>query len=600
MQDGAAEGGEQMKRTIRIFLLLLILIPYRAAFAQVDIVGDWGHTDFQITTGAFGEDAQDRGTGPDPGNFLGLPVNEAGLSRAETWTASLITVPEHQCEPHPGPYAIWGPGTMTIDKEFDRDTRQLVAYHLDGTYGIDRTVWMDGRPHPSEDALHTYEGFSTGSWVGDALRVETTHLKESWLRRNGVQLSERARMVEYFARHDNYLTIIMMFDDPVYLSEPMIRTTEYVLNERPPARLGRFGFLGDEPVFFKCFPAEELGGDKHRVPHFLPGASPFVKEFAQSKGIPESTVRAGARAIYPEYMQELAKPAGPASVPLPRPPAADQRNAANTGVHSMHVQGDVWMIMGAGGNIAVQVGSEGVLVVDTGLEQMAESVLAEIRKIAGGKPIRFIINTHWHPDHTGGNVKLSGPPQQRQKAAIFAHEDVLLQLTERKMPASNLTMDTFFGESKEMYFNGEGIQIIHVPSAHTNTDSMVYFRKSDVLVGGDILVNTSYPVFNPDEGGSLNGSLDALNRILDITIAEFRQQGGTMVIPGHGRVYDEADVRDYRNMVAIVRDRIQNSITKGRTLEQIKAESPTLDYDALWGTNTDRFIEAAYRSLTAK
>src|SRR4030095_16118945 len=158
------------------------------------------------------------------------------------------------------------------------------------------------------------------------------------------------------------------------------------------------------------------------------------------KGIPESTVRSGARAMYPEYTQELAKPAGPASIPLPRSPAAHKPPAPP--VHSMHVQGGVWMIMGVGGNVAVQVGTEGVLVVDTGLEQMADSTLAEIRKIAGSKPIRYLINTHWHADHTGGDVKISAPPQQRQKAAIFAHEDVALQLAERKMPASELTMDT--------------------------------------------------------------------------------------------------------------------------------------------------------------
>jgi glyoxylase-like metal-dependent hydrolase (beta-lactamase superfamily II) len=191
---------------------------------------------------------------------------------------------------------------------------------------------------------------------------------------------------------------------------------------------------------------------------------------------------------------------------------------------------------------------------------------------------------------------------QDQHAAVIAHENVPLHLNERNMSASSITMDTFFGDSKVIYFNDEPIEIIHVPSAHGDSDVLVFFRKSDVVSTGDMLVNTSYPLIDLENGGSLSGFIHALNRVIDITIPKYRQQGGTLVIPGHGRIYDEDDVVQYRDMLPIVRDRIQDSIRKGRTLEQVRAERPTLDYDGLYGATTgpwttQMFIEAAFRSL---
>jgi glyoxylase-like metal-dependent hydrolase (beta-lactamase superfamily II) len=169
-------------------------------------------------------------------------------------------------------------------------------------------------------------------------------------------------------------------------------------------------------------------------------------------------------------------------------------------------------------------------------------------------------------------------------------------------PFRALPTDTYFGEEKDLYFNGEGIQLLHQPVAHSDGDSVIFFRKSDVVVTGDIFLTTTYPVIDIARGGSINGVVDALNRILDITIPKEKQEGGTMVIPGHGRLCDEADVVEYRDMLTIIRDRIQDMVRKGMSLEQVKAARPTTDYDGRYGRDAswtkDMFVEAVYRSLT--
>jgi glyoxylase-like metal-dependent hydrolase (beta-lactamase superfamily II) len=585
-----------MKKNIFVLLLLLALVQVPSAFAQLDLAGEWEHP------GLFGqEDFIDRGEGPEVGDYLGLPLNEAGLKKAETFSGSWLSVPEHQCTPHPATYQTWGPNTLVINKEYDRVSRTVIALRLDGTYGLDRIVWMDGRPHPSDDALHTFQGFSTGHWEGDTLVVETSHLKMGWHRRNGTATSERARMVEYYTRYDKYLMVITVVDDPVYLTEPFIRTTEYALTERPVPVIGFPLTRNDGPIFYKCFPAEETTVDKYHVPHYLPGTNTLLDEFSEKYKVPRWTLDSGTVSMYPEFAERLKRPAGADA--RVRPAANVPRPQAPQGIRSMHVKGKVWTVMGGGGNVTVQVGDEGVLLVDTGTEQMADAIRAEIRKIAGDKPIRYVINTHWHADHTGGNAKLAQEPKQR--AAILNHENVGLRLIEAKSPVGSLVMDTFYGQSKDIYFNGEAIEIIHVPSAHTDGDSIVFFRGSDVVSAGDVIATGNLPIFFLKEGGSINGSIDALNRIIDLTVAETRGQGGTTVIPGHGRLYDEADVVEYRDMLAILRDRIQDSISKGKTLQQIKEERPTLDYDGVFGATTgfwttDSFIEAAYQSLTAR
>jgi len=289
-------------------------------------------------------------------------------------------------------------------------------------------------------------------------------------------------------------------------------------------------------------------------------------------------------------------------------------------IHSFHVQGNVWMLVGGPFNAAVSIGNDGVLVVDTMVEPLADRFIAEVKKIAGDKPIRHIINTHFHPDHTGGNAKVTRAGQSivagnfaaqvgqdaANQANILAHENAQLRMmSDLKPPPPFIAMptDTFFTESKDLYFNGEAVQILHQPSAHTDGDVIVHFRKSDVIVAGDVYINTTFPIVQIDHGGSFQGVIDALNRIIDITVPAEKQEGGTYVIPGHGRLADEADVVEYRDMNTIIRERFADAIKKGMTLEQVKAARLLRDYEGRYGASsgfwtTDNFIEAVYRSLS--
>jgi cyclase len=275
-------------------------------------------------------------------------------------------------------------------------------------------------------------------------------------------------------------------------------------------------------------------------------------------------------------------------------------------VSAFHVQGNVYLLVGAGGNIAVQTGDEGVLVVDTGLAQNADKVIAAIRKLSD-KPIRWVLNTHFHPDHTGGNEAISkaGSTTRGQPADVLAHENVLTRMSApaAKIATASWPTDTYFPEEKDIYFNGEAVMLYHEPNAHTDGDSIIFFRKSDVVAAGDTFVTTSYPFIDQANGGSIQGELNALNRILDITVPAHEQEGGTFVIPGHGRICDEADVLEYRDMVTIIRDRIQDMVKRKLTLDQVKAAKPTLDYDLHYGSTTGfvttaGFIEAIYKDLS--
>jgi cyclase len=291
-------------------------------------------------------------------------------------------------------------------------------------------------------------------------------------------------------------------------------------------------------------------------------------------------------------------------------------------VRSRLVQGNVWLINAGFVNVAAQIGPDGVLIVDSGTEAVAEKILAEIRRLAGDKPIRYIINTHAHPDHIGGNVVIAKAGrsiiagnfagQAGQGAAnaakILAHENTFRRMSEGEgaqtlAPSAAWPTDTFFTARNDVYFNGEAVQMLHQPNAHTDGDTIVYFRKSDVIVAGDVYVNTTFPIMNVQQGGSYAGIVAAVNRIIELTVPKDKQEGGTFVIPGHGRIGDEADVVEYRDMVTIVRDRFQDAIKKDMTLEQVKAAKLLRDYEARYGAaqgfwTTDAFIEASYRSLS--
>jgi cyclase len=298
---------------------------------------------------------------------------------------------------------------------------------------------------------------------------------------------------------------------------------------------------------------------------------------------------------------------------------AQQQNFDAVEVHALKVRDDIYMLVGAGGNITMQIGDDGILLVDTQYAPLSQKILAEIRKISA-KPIHYIINTHHHGDHTGGNVNLRAAgttvtggnvagtiADSAVGALIIAHENVLNHLTAatgaQALPSSGWPTNTYFGEKKEMFYNGEGIEILHMPAAHTDGDSAVFFRRSDVISAGDVFVTTSYPVIDLANGGSYVGIVNALDRLVDIIIPVYGQDGGTLVIPGHGRLSNLGDVLNFREMVIVIRDRFREMIDKGMTLEQVKAAKPTLDYDPVYGSTTgfwttDRFIEAAYKSLS--
>ena len=280
-------------------------------------------------------------------------------------------------------------------------------------------------------------------------------------------------------------------------------------------------------------------------------------------------------------------------------PASAQQSALEV----FHVQGNIHMLIGAGANIAVQTGEEGVLIVDTGVGDMRDDVLAAVRQLSD-KPIRWLVNTHADVDHTGGNETISqaGITVNGNPAAIIAHERTLARMSDAGRSVSELPLNTFFEERRDFFFNGEAIFLYHVPGAHTDGDIFVHFRGSDVIVAGDLFVTTTYPVIDLDAGGGINGFIDGLNTMLDITVPAYLQEGGTYVVPGHGRVGDEADVVEYRDMVLFIRDRIRSMIEQGMTLEDVMAAQPALDYDPRYGNRggewtTSDFVAAAYRDL---
>jgi glyoxylase-like metal-dependent hydrolase (beta-lactamase superfamily II) len=291
--------------------------------------------------------------------------------------------------------------------------------------------------------------------------------------------------------------------------------------------------------------------------------------------------------------------------------AQQNQNLNNVQVRILPVQGNVYMLVGAGSNITVQIGNDGVLVVDAEFAPLSDKILAAIRTLSKG-PIRYLINTTYDPDHTGGNEPIrkagstiaggnvSGDIQDAAEGAqIIAHDNLLKRMTSR--PSGALPTSTFLGDEKKLFFNGEGIEIDHLPAAHTDGDSIVFFRRSDVISAGDIFTTVSYPVIDVAAGGSIQGVVDGLNRLVDMIIPVYGQEGGTLVIPGHGRLSDFGDVLNCREMTIIIRDRVQDMIKKGMTLEQVKAARPTRDYDPLYGSvpgwTADMFVEAVYKSL---
>ena len=297
----------------------------------------------------------------------------------------------------------------------------------------------------------------------------------------------------------------------------------------------------------------------------------------------------------------------------PNVPTSVQSQASATPVtiHVEPVQRGIRLLAASGGNITVQVGTEGVLLVDSGVDQSARQVFAEIQKLST-RPIRYIINTHVHADHVGGNATIANlmgvDPAAPLK--IIGHENVLNRLTatvpgQPRFPEEGLPLDEYATATKNLHFNGEAVIVYHEPNAHTDGDSIVLFRGSDVISSGDIFTPGQYPFIDLERGGSVQGEIAALNHILDLAVPAKTQEGGTYIVPGHGRICDQADLVEYRDMVVIVRDRILDMVMKGMTLEQVKTAKPTRDYDTEYVSSNsvvtaDRFVESVYESLMNK
>jgi glyoxylase-like metal-dependent hydrolase (beta-lactamase superfamily II) len=326
-----------------------------------------------------------------------------------------------------------------------------------------------------------------------------------------------------------------------------------------------------------------------------------------------------------------------------------QAKPAASDIRVLPLRGNAFLLIGAGANVVASVGKDGVLLVDSGTTQNADKLLAAVRNLsrmvtASAKPLQScvgnsqgchwwgssellpttagprtarpiigIINTSDDPDHVGGNAVLSAAGRAYgvrnidntlPGAYIVAHENVTLRLSKGGQ-TSLIASETYFGSEKKLNFvNGEGVVVTHPESAHTDGDSIVYFRGSDVLVAGDLLDMTRYPVIDLARGGSIQGTVDALNWLLDVAVVEHMMEGGTLIVPGHGRMTDAADVAYYRDMVTIMRDRVREMTARGMTLQQMKAARLTRDYDGRFGKSAswtpDMFVEAIYKSLNPK
>ena len=262
-----------------------------AAIPQ-DLAGEWANL--------LHEDQPERIPGPELGDYLGLPINAAARMAGLSWDASLLTLPEYQCRVHPSDYGPRGPALIRIWKDVNRVTQATIAYHTHiSTWETERTIWMDGRPHPPEYALHTSQGFSTGKWEGNMLTVTTTHLKRGWLRRNGIPRSSKAVVTEHLVRHGNYLTLTSIVNDPEYLTESFIHTTDFVYNAQ------------QQIAPYPCESVEEVAGRADGyVPHHLPGTNQFLKEFTKKHNLPEAAAMGGAETMYPEYKGKMNLSAG--------------------------------------------------------------------------------------------------------------------------------------------------------------------------------------------------------------------------------------------------------------------------------------------------
>lgn len=274
-------------KLLSILVFAVTILSGVPAFGQIaELSGEYGNLNH--------EDAMERAGGPPLGDYLGLPLNDAGRFRADANDVADWGLPEFGCRPHPGPYQWRAARGVQLRKEVDPVSREIIAYHFGWSRSLDRPIYMDGRPHPDEYAIHAWSGFSTGKFNGNVLVVTTTHLKESYMRRNGAYFSDRAKMTEHIYRRGDILTVVMILEDPVYLAEPLIQTTNYRFN--PNLLL----------EFYPCTVIDE-GLNDRSVPHFLPGTNPYLTEWTGASGIPPEAARGGPETMYPEYRLKFKK-----------------------------------------------------------------------------------------------------------------------------------------------------------------------------------------------------------------------------------------------------------------------------------------------------
>src|ERR1700730_11189700 len=556
-------------------------------------------------------------------SYGGYPLNEAGRLYALTWDPSRMTLRQQQCAQYSPHFLLHGGGNYRFWEDRDPYNQRLISIKMYGqiTEGT-RTIWMDGRPHPPAYAQHTFLGFSTGKNEGSVLTVYTTHLKRNWIKANGMTQSDQATLVEHFMRHGDIITYVSVVTDPVYLAEPLIRSTEMSRSRRDP-----------DAWLYACDDGEQILSRAHdptEAPNYPYGQNPSLREFSEKHNVPLLGALGGAETMYPEFAAKLkdsaaAEAAAKAALfPSSGPPHASRAvdpNPHDGEIHVLPVQGNVYMLVGEDSNIAVQIGEQGPLVVDTGTGKLADKVIAAIRKLSD-RPIQFIVNTSFHSDHPGGNAKLHAAGEDPslfgsffsgqfadagQGATIIGHQNVQNRMiapagTTAATASEAWPSDTYIQGRRRKYHNGEAVEIFYEPNAITDGDSIVHFRRADVIVTGDIFTTTQYPFIDVKNGGSVQGEIEALNNILDKTVYERDEEGGTLVIPGHGRLCDEWEVTEYRDMVAIIRDRVAAMIKNAATLDQVKAARLTADYDDRYGATsgpwtTDMFVEAVYTSL---
>ena len=611
-----------MRRTFPFYLTVLwgVIAFSQACFGQggppagaprptpgFDLSGYW--------TAAIHEDALERGGGPETADYGGFPINEAARLFGLSYNVSRVTLRHHQCDGYVAPYSVRSIGNARAWEERDPHTQRLIAIHwYNQTFEGSRTIWMDGRPHPPPYAPHTWMGFSTGTFVGNALVVHATHIKQGWLRRNGLPESDQA----------THSRVLCSSRRPPHLHVGHHRS-------RVPDRAYRQNYRFRTPaggprqlaVRLRRRRADFWKSARSSARITLLGQNPFVKEQGEKYKIPMLGYLGGSATMYPEFVAKMRTATEAEGLAETRPgsgaPPASRAvdpEPHDGEIHVLPLRNNVYLLLGDGGNIVVQVGDEGAFVVDSGSGALAGKTIAAIRKLSD-KPIQFIANTGYRADHTGGNAALRAAGSDPSVvgsffalgfadagigATIMAHQNVQNHMYALNMPAAGIPSDTFLDERRRHFHNGDAIEMFQEPNAVTDADSIVQFRRADIIVTGDIFTTTQFPFIDVQNGGSVQGEIKALNDILNRTVYQHESEGGTIVIPGHGYVCDEHEVVEYRDMVAIVRDRVQAMIKSGATVEQVKAARPTADYDSRYGATsgpwtTAMFVEAVYNSL---